>query len=75
MNFHKRLEQQARSIGMQLDFDKNHPKEHQYGDTECGMYTLYFIINMLDGTHDSNYFKTKRIPDKFVEKYRNIYFN
>lgn len=75
ISFHKRLEGQAKNIGMELGFDKNHPKEHQYGDTECGMYTLYFIIKMLDGTHDCEYFKTKRIPDKFVEKYRNIYFN
>ena len=75
LDFHDKLEQQADAINMELEFDKNHPKEHQYGDTECGMYTLYFIINMLDGTHDAEYFKTKRIPDKFVEKYRNIYFN
>uniref|UniRef100_A0A6C0CQ02 Ubiquitin-like protease family profile domain-containing protein n=1 Tax=viral metagenome TaxID=1070528 RepID=A0A6C0CQ02_9ZZZZ len=73
--FQKRLEEQASSINMQLEFDKNHPFEHQYGESECGMYTLYFIINMLNGKHDAEYFKTKRIPDKFVEKYRNIYFN
>lgn len=74
-SFHSRIEDQARTIGMELEFDKNHPFEHQYGDTECGMYTLYFIINMLNGNHNSEYFKTKRIPDKFVEKYRDIYFN
>lgn len=73
--FHKRLVDQANSIGMELAFDKNHPFEHQYGDTECGMYTLYFIISLLKNEHEREYFKTTRIPDKFVEKYRNIYFN
>lgn len=75
LDFHDKLKRQASAIDMDIEFDKNHPKEHQYGDSECGMYTLYFIINMLNGTHDANYFKTKRIPDKFVQKYRNIYFN
>ena len=75
LDFHKRIEDQAREIGMELEFDKNHPTEHQYGDSECGMYTLYFIINLLNNKHDRKYFKTTRIPDKFVEKYRNIYFN
>jgi hypothetical protein len=27
----------------------NNPKEHQYQNTECGMYSLYFIIAMITG--------------------------
>ena len=30
-------------------FYENHPMEHQYGNTECGMYSLFFIITMLTG--------------------------
>ena len=44
-------------------------------NTECGMYCLYFIISLLSNKHDFNYFNTKRIPDKHVEEFRNIYFN
>jgi len=64
---------------------ENCPVEHQMGSTECGMYALYFIITMLtsetEGKVFKNYiekirfFKDKQIPDKYVNKYRKIYFN
>jgi len=56
-------------------FDQNHPKEHQMGDTECGIYSLYFIIHMIEDKHDGEYFKTHLITDKCVEKFRKVYFN
>jgi hypothetical protein len=83
------------------------------GNTECGVYSLFFIITMLTGVHkkpinDSvsipdrglsevesvgiagsrrekrskmnmrqkiRLFKHHTIPDKYIEKYRNVYFN
>jgi len=48
---------------------------HQSGTTECGMYSLYCIINLLEGKHTIKYFKTHRIADKDVERYRRVYFN
>lgn len=58
---------------------------HQMGGTECGMYSLFFIITMLTGKTEFNkkmnikdkirLFTKKSIPDKYVEKYRKIYFN
>lgn len=56
-------------------FDQNHPKQHQRFDTECGMYSLYFIIHMLKDKHTKDYFKTHTIPDKKMEEFRKIYFN
>lgn len=56
-------------------FDQNHPQEHQKGDTECGIYSLYFIIHMLEETHEWEHFKTHVITDKCVQKFRKIYFN
>lgn len=49
-------------------------KRHQYGNSECGMYSLYFIINMLK---DKNveYFQTQPIPDKAMVSMRKKYFN
>jgi hypothetical protein len=50
---------------------------HQYGKSECGMYCLYFIITLLEETNKPEKFLNKkiRIPDKEMEKYRDIYFN
>jgi len=56
-------------------YDENHPQEHQMGDTECGVYSLYFIIHMLEDKHDEDYFKTHLITDKCVQKFRKVYFN
>ena len=63
----------------------NYPTEHQFGTTECGMYCLFFIITMLTGKagqHDLptvkskiDFFKKQRIPDRFVNDLRQIYYN
>lgn len=47
--------------------------QHQKGGTECGMYSLHFIINMLNGTNFKKYVKEYK-NDKFMEKFRKIYF-
>lgn len=53
--------------------------EHQRGNTECGMYSLYFIISMLDKkvsmTKKMRKFQHTIIPDKFVQSLRNKLFN
>lgn len=69
-------------------FFQNAPFEHQQGNTECGMYSLFFIITMLTDTVEEpaeyvfknykdkiTFFKKVRISDKYVEKLRKEYFN
>ena len=55
-------------------FDQN-DVEHQKGNTECGMYSLYFIIHMLENKISPKYLKNHKLNDKYVEKFRKIYFN
>jgi len=62
-------------IPINFKFDQNYPVEHQYGDTECGIYSLYFIAHMLEDRHDSTYFKTHKLNDKYMEQFRKVYFN
>lgn len=51
-------------------------KKHQYGGTECGVYSIHFIIEMLANPEKAMHiFLHDRIPDKEIEKYRNKYFN
>ena len=70
-----RIIEQGKKIGMNISFYENHPKEHQLGDSECGMYSLYMIIELLTGKKKYEYFINERVPDKDVERFRNIYFN
>jgi hypothetical protein len=91
----KRLEQQYYAIkslkGRKLRIMENTVMEHQKSNTECGMYSLFFIITCLTRHADPNdsdespklsvddlqelFAGKTRVPDKFVEKYRGIYFN
>lgn len=60
---------------IKFEFDQNHPIEHQYGNTECGVYSIYFIVHMLRDRTNAHYLKTHILPDKFMENFRHIYFN
>tara|TARA_Y100000389_G_scaffold195238_1_gene226377 strand:+ start:17932 stop:18789 length:858 start_codon:yes stop_codon:yes gene_type:complete len=47
---------------------------HQLKDTECGIYSLFFIFFMLtDG--DIKKLNSKRIPDEEIQKLRGFFFN
>jgi hypothetical protein len=48
---------------------------HQMGSTECGMYSLYFIINMLRDKTNKQLLKSQRVPDSLMTNYRKVYFN
>ena len=77
MKLVKRIIKQGKQlkIPIKFKFDQNYPVEHQYGDTECGVYSLYFIAHMLEDRHDSTYFKTHILDDKYMEQFRKVYFN
>ena len=64
--------------GKQLNIDFNviiNKKSHQRGDTECGIYSLFIIIELLEGKKTPEYFLHNRIPDKEMEILRKKYFN
>ncbi len=80
----ERIKQQGKSLGMRFKVHTNGTFEHQYSNTECGMYSLFFIVTMLTNKYEDQtfksvkqkitFFKRHRIPDKYVEKLRNEYF-
>ena len=84
LRFAREVQQKSRALGPEYAFDEKtdqtHPLEHQYGDTECGMYVLYFIVTMLKNQQPDVYntvFKNskQKIPDKAMERLRHEYFN
>ena len=52
---------------------KENTIKHQSGDTECGVYSLYFIIHMIKDS--AKKITTKKINDLEMKTYRNVYFN
>ena len=92
MRLVKRIKQQGKHLNkpIRFKFYENYPMTHQYSNTECGMYSLFFVITLLVGSPDSaeagagkkggtfdkiRFFRRHRIPDKFAENLRWKYFN
>ena len=75
--FVERIKNQGKQLNPKINFvyDENHPVEHQYGNTECGIYSIFFIVHMLEDKLTSHYLKTHILKDKYMEKFRKIYFN
>jgi len=48
--------------------------EHQFSDTECGMYVLYIISTLIKTNTLPTIFK-KRIPDSEMTELRKVFFN
>jgi Ulp1 family protease len=55
---------------------ENHPIEHQYGDSECGMYAMFFVVTMLQ-TNNFKLFtnKNKVFKDHLMTKLRSKLYN
>lgn len=69
----KNIREQGYKLNM--DFKEVHNTlRHQYSDSECGMYSLYFIIEMLKDK-DPEHFLSHRIRDDEVERLRKHYYN
>lgn len=73
----KRLIKQGSEMKPPIHFkyDTNNGIQHQKGNTECGMYSLYFIVHMLKDKLSKNYMKTHNLSDKYISNFRKIYFN
>ena len=70
-----RIIEQGHKLNKNLEFMTNEGKEHQKRDGQCGIYSLYFIIELLKGTKKPEYFKNHRIPDEMMRDYRIKYYN
>ena len=71
-NLVKKLKKQCKKKDINLDFIWNDIK-HQRKDTECGIYCLYFITQMLKGKNFDSYVEDIK-KDEFMEKYRKIFY-
>jgi hypothetical protein len=67
--------QQGNSLGIKFKYHENR-KQHQKRNTECGMYALFMIVNLIEGTRTPQEFmRGVRIPDSYMLEFRNEYFN
>jgi len=77
MNLVNRIIEQGHKLNPKINFkfDDSAGVEHQYKNTECGIYSLFFIIHMLQDKTREDFFKSHIIKDDQIQNYRKIYFN
>jgi hypothetical protein len=77
MKFVVKISDQGRNLRPKVlcEFDQNHPIEHQYGETECGVYSIFFIVHMLEDKITNHYLKTHVLKDEYMHKFRKVFFN
>lgn len=51
------------------------PIAHQKGNTECGVYSLYYLISRIKNEKDKNFFETVEIPDDEMTEFRKSLFS
>lgn len=74
--FVNRVIDQAKKIGIDLKFEENHPRAHQKGNTECGMYSLFMITSILRGKKKpQDFIGGDLVKDKQMEELRKEFFN
>ena len=70
-----RLKEQAAKLDESIDMDiKINDNRHQYKNSECGMYCIYFITSLLDGKTFENIIQTI-IDDDTMNGKRNDFYN
>ena len=77
MNLANRIMDQGKKLKkpIQFTFDQNYPVEHQYGNSECGVYSIFFVVHMLEDKITDYYLKTHVLKDKYMSKFRKVFFN
>ena len=72
--FSNKVKKQANALNLPKFILHENKRRHQFSESECGMYSLYFIIQMLKNDNFKKFTK-QRITDKYMKKLRKIYFN
>lgn len=72
--FGKNVIKQGLKLNMKFKFKKNKVR-HQYKESECGVYCLFFIISMIKGDKSFEELMNSKIQDKQMIALRKEYFN
>ncbi|MBT5491252.1 hypothetical protein HOK00_02870 [bacterium] len=71
----RRIEKAMKKINPNLEPSTSRNEiRHQYGHSECGVYSMNFIIRLLEGESFDNICESKTTDDK-INEYRKIYFS
>jgi hypothetical protein len=69
----ERIQEQGKELGFEIKYEYNMTR-HQYQNSECGVYSIYFITQLLEGKKSFNNINTTRIKDEYVNSKRKYYY-
>lgn len=72
VNLIKRLENQAKTLGHQVHIKIN-KRRHQYKNTECGVYCIYFLTSFLEGREFEDIVENIINDDDMFKKRKNYF--
>jgi hypothetical protein len=72
VNLIKRLENQAKTLGHQVNIKIN-KRRHQYKNTECGVYCIYFLTSFLEGREFEDIVENIINDDDMFKKRKNYF--
>lgn len=72
-SFLSQMEKQLSYINNSKPYYAYNKRRHQYGNNECGMYSMYFLVNCLKGKTISQ-ISRMNIPDKTMNILRRLWF-
>jgi len=73
LEFVKKIKKQFKKLNTKIEFLYN-DIQHQNGESECGIYCIHFITEMLKGCDFETYINKKN-SDKEMNQFRNIFYN
>jgi hypothetical protein len=68
-----RIQEQGRELGMEIEYDYNTTR-HQYENSECGVYSMYFITQLLEGKKTFDGLEKSTLKDEFINSKRKYYY-
>lgn len=68
-----RIQEQGREMGMEFEYDYNTTR-HQYENSECGVYSMYFITQLLEGKKTFDGIEKSTLKDEFINSKRKYYY-
>ena len=69
----ERIKSQGQDIGKDIGYEYNQTR-HQYKNSECGVYSMHFITQLLEGRKSFNGLQNQRIDDEKMNRKRKFFF-
>ena len=69
----ERIQSQGKELGLDIEYKYNQTRQ-QYKNSECGVYSIYFITQLLEGKKTFNDIEKASLPDDYINTKRKEFY-